>query len=127
MTTSTRSLVFMIPGDLETLTGGYGYDRRMLAGLRDLGWTVAVETLDASFPFPTASARAHAGRRLAQTPDGTTVLIDGLAFGALPAEAEGERTRLRLVGLVHHPLADETGLDARTAALLEASERRALA
>jgi glycosyltransferase involved in cell wall biosynthesis len=50
-----------------------------------------------------------------------------LAFGALAGEAEHERLRLRLVALVHHPLADETGIDSATAALLAASERRALA
>jgi glycosyltransferase involved in cell wall biosynthesis len=54
-------------------------------------------------------------------------MVDGLALGALPAEAESEHKRLRLVALVHHPLAAETGLDARTVALLELSERRALA
>lgn len=122
-----RSLVFMIPGDLDTLTGGYGYDRRVIDGLRALGWTVAVQTLDGSFPSPTLFAREDAGRRFAALAGGTVVLVDGLAFGALAAEAERERFRLRLVALVHHPLADETGIDGATAASLEASERRALA
>ena len=122
-----RSLVFMIPGDLDTLTGGYGYDRRVIDGLRALGWTVDVQTLDGSFPSPTLFAREDVRRRFAALDDGTVVLVDGLAFGTLAAEAERERYRLRLVALVHHPLADETGIDGATAASLEASERRALA
>jgi len=122
-----RSLVFMIPGDLETLTGGYGYDRRIIDGLRALGWRVQVEALDHSFPNPTPFAREDARRRFATIADGSVVLIDGLAFGALAVEAEDERQRLRLVALVHHPLADETGIDSRAAASLEASEKRALA
>ena len=122
-----RSLVFMIPGDLEALTGGYGYDRRIISGLRHLGWQVAVEALDGSFPLPTPLACEDARRRFASFADGSLVLVDGLAFGALAKEAERERQRLRLVALVHHPLADETGIDAATADRLEQSERRALA
>ena len=122
-----KSLVFMIPGDLESLTGGYGYDRRIIIGLGRLGWTVHVETLDGSFPNPTPFAREDVQRRLAACPDGAIVMVDGLAFGALGAEAEEERDRLRLVALVHHPLAEETGIEGRAAAVLRASETRALA
>ena len=45
----------------------------------------------------------------------------------MPGEVEREHTRLRLIALVHHPLAAETGIDRDTAAELESSERRALA
>jgi glycosyltransferase involved in cell wall biosynthesis len=117
----------VVPGDLETRTGGYGYDRRIIAGLRARGWTVHVVRLDDSFPTPTAAARDGAARALAAVPDGSLVVIDGLALGALPEEIEREAPRLTIVALVHHPLAAETGIDADLAAALEISERRALA
>ena len=120
-------MALLVPGRLDTLTGGYGYDRRIVAGLSARGWSVAVHELSDSFPFPTTEARADARRLLASIPDETTVLADGLAFGALAEEAEHEATRLRLVALVHHPLAWETGISASDADALEASERRALA
>jgi glycosyltransferase involved in cell wall biosynthesis len=124
---TVQSVVFMIPGDLEALTGGYGYDRRIVTGLGGLGWTVRVEALDASFPDPTPFAREDVQRRFRSLDDGTVVMVDGLAFGALGAEAEDEGSRLRFVALVHHPLAEETGIDSHTAASLKASETRALA
>ena len=121
------ALYVVVPGDLETRTGGYGYDRRIIAGLRGRGWVVEVVRLDEGFPAPSPSARAHAADAFAAIPDGSLVLADGLALGALPDEAERARDRLRIIALVHHPLTDETGIDAALAAALEISERRALA
>lgn len=120
-------MTLLVPGDLGTRTGGYGYDREILAGLARLGWTTAVCALDASFPRPTAAARAHAVQALAALPDDMLVLADGLAFGVLDREAAHEATRLRFVGLVHHPLALENGVPADRVAALVASERGALA
>lgn len=121
------SATFVVPGDLEARTGGYGYDREIVRGLEALGWRVTIRRLDGSFPFPTAYARAHAVAELAAVPDGGLVLVDGLAFGVMADEAAREATRLRLVALVHHPLALEHGLEADTAAAFAASETRALA
>jgi glycosyltransferase involved in cell wall biosynthesis len=123
----TRAVHVLIPGDLEIRTGGYGYDRRIIAGLRNLEWRVDVHRLDDSFPAPTMAARAHAEQALAGIPDAATVLIDGLALGALPAEVEDEARRLNIVALVHHPLAEETGIDPELAARLKISETRSLA
>jgi glycosyltransferase involved in cell wall biosynthesis len=120
------AVTVIVPGDLETRTGGYGYDRRMIGGLRAIGWQVRLVRLDDSFPFPTAKARAASAVALAALADGEVTIIDGLALGALPDEAAAHASRLPIVALVHHPLALETGLTAEQAASLAASERRAL-
>jgi glycosyltransferase involved in cell wall biosynthesis len=44
----------------------------------------------------------------------------------MPEVAAAESRRLRLIALVHHPLAEETGLSEERAAALRISERRAL-
>jgi glycosyltransferase involved in cell wall biosynthesis len=120
------SVHILVPGPLDTLTGGYGYDRRVIAGLRERGWSVTVHELGEGFPVPDAAARAHAARVLATIPDDAIVLVDGLALGALPEEVKPHTKRVRIIALVHHPLAAETGLDAGVATRLEESERRAL-
>jgi glycosyltransferase involved in cell wall biosynthesis len=121
------SLVLFVPGRLDTLTGGCAYVKWMVDGLRHAGWSVAVRELDASFPRPTPAARHDAARALSAIPDAGTVLIDGLALGALPDETWREARRLRVVGLVHHPLAAQTGIEAHIVKRLEEGERRALA
>ena len=121
-----RSVVFLVPGRLETPTGGYVYDRRMIEELRRQGWAVELRTLDASFPFPTAAALDEAGHAFAAIPANARVLVDGLACGAMPDLIEREAARLRIAALVHLPLAADITRDATAAARLAASERRAL-
>ena len=123
----TRRLVFIVPGRLETRTGGYEYDRRIVSGLRALGWRVEVLELAGSFPRPSAADLERAAHALAAIADGSLVVVDGLALSAMPDQADAEAERLRLVALVHMPLAAEVGLDAETVGRFDASERRALA
>jgi glycosyltransferase involved in cell wall biosynthesis len=115
-----------VPGDLATRTGGYAYDRRIIAELAALGWRIDVLTLGDGFPFPTADTRAAARARLAELPPVPPVVVDGLAFGALPDEAQALHTSHRLIALVHHPLALETGLTTVDRDALRTSERSAL-
>jgi len=119
---SPEAIAFAIPGAIETRTGGYAYDRRLIAGLRARGVLVRHLEWPGGFPTPTGADLAAAARSLAGQPDGSIVIIDGLAYGAMPDLAAGEGHRLRLVALVHHPLALETGAPA---GLVE-PERRAL-
>jgi glycosyltransferase involved in cell wall biosynthesis len=123
---SARSLDFVIPGDLQTLTGGYGYDRRIIAGLQALGWRVAVHPLDSSFPHPTRSALSHADQVFAGLREQALVLVDGLALGAMPQVIRSHCARLNMLALVHHPLAAESGLKPARARELKQSERQAL-
>jgi glycosyltransferase involved in cell wall biosynthesis len=54
-------------------------------------------------------------------------VVDGLAFGVLPDAAQAMQRTHRVVALVHHPLALESGLSAQDAASFRASEREVLA
>lgn len=118
-----KRFAFAVPGDLSTPTGGYAYDRRMIAELRALGWQIDIVDLGQGFPFPDGATRKMAHERLSAIPADRIVVVDGLALGVLP---ESARTLHRLVALVHHPLAVESGISAEQAEGLRVSEQAAL-
>ncbi len=126
-TTHQRKVTFAIPGDLATPTGGYGYAREVIAALRARGWAVEVVDLGEGFPHVDVDQRAHARQRLVSAPKDVPIVVDGLALGVLPDEARATSRRHRLIGLVHHPLALETGLSSEVANALRVSETQALA
>jgi glycosyltransferase involved in cell wall biosynthesis len=122
-----KRLVFVVPGDLATPTGGYAYDRRMVAELVALGWEVEVADIGSEFPRPSERARSAARDRLLAVPAGTPIVIDGLAFGVLPELAAELHRDHPLVALVHHPLALESGIAPADAEDFRRRERAALA
>lgn len=117
---------FAVPGDLATLTGGYAYARRLMAALPATGWFPHHLPLPAGFPNPSDGDLRTTAEMFAALPAGTSVLADGLAFGALPPTLLSD-CDLNFTALVHHPLAEETGLASADAARLKAGERAALA
>lgn len=121
-----KQFVFAVPGSLETPTGGYVYDRRIIAELRAQGWQIDVRNLSERFPDPDVSTLVATYTTLATLPPGVPVVIDGLALGALGDIGQHLRNN-PLVALVHHPLALETGLPPARVAALRVSEYRALA
>ncbi|MGX7707391.1 glycosyltransferase family 4 protein [Methylobacterium sp. Gmos1] len=119
-------LVLAVPGDLSAPTGGYAYARQLLAHLPAEGVSVTHLALPGGFPDPTPDDLARTAALLAQVPADAALLVDGLAYGALPPDLIRAAGRPVAV-LVHHPLGYETGLSPERAASLVAGERAALA
>ena len=115
-----------MPGDLATPTGGYRYDRHIIQELRRTDWQVDVLDVGNGFPRPSVVQRTTALAMLSKVPRGCPIVVDGLAFGALP-EAGTLRGRTPLIALVHQPLALEFGLATAQADVFRESERAALA
>ncbi len=121
-----RACCFLIPGDWNTPTGGYSYDRRIVLALREAGWEVEVRRLDGAWPHPSASELDAASACVKALADDTLVVADGLAFGVLGEVVAPHAQRLRWVALVHHPLHLETGSPDAAREQLLLSETRAL-
>jgi len=122
---SKTPVFFVIPGDLSTVSGGYGYDRRLIEELRAQGKEVTPISLGSSFPNPTPEDTLDAAEKLASFPGNSLVIIDGLALGALEPEALAQ-LKAPLVALVHHPLAFEGGLSKERSDQLYQNEKENL-
>ena len=114
MRRSDDEIAFVVPGQLDQLTGGYLFDRRIVEGLRGHGRVVRVIEL---------SQRADIAP-LAALPDETATVVDGLALAHHAELMIVQARRLRLIAFIHGPLAQETGLlpaAAKRAAEIEAA------
>jgi glycosyltransferase involved in cell wall biosynthesis len=121
-----QQFIFVYPGDLNTPTGGYAYDRRMIQGLKSLGWQIQLIPLGEGYPFPSLDQVEQAKEQLLSLTAGIPMVVDGLALGALPSLAAALAERHPLIALVHHPLAFESGLSAAQIAQLKQSETESL-
>lgn len=122
-----NDFTLIVAGDPGQLTGGYVYDARIVEALRADGWRIDVVGLEGRFPEPDAVASHALDSALTTLPDGSRAVIDALAMSGLPAIVERHASRLSITALVHHPLADETGLGAPEQQRFRISETRALA
>ena len=102
-------LGFVIPGSLEAPTGGTRYDREVLKRLPAFGILAEPLLLSGNYPRPSAEDRVKSAQIMAGS-DCDVLLIDGLAFGVF-TEVEFQALTKPYSVLLHHPLADETGLD----------------
>jgi len=123
----TPDVTVVVPAHVDAPTGGNVYDRRVSAALSELGWNVSVRGVAGAWPMPGESGQRALAELLTGLPDGTMVLGDGLVLDGLPDVVVPHAERLRLVALVHLPLADETGLDLQEGQRRREAETRTLA
>jgi glycosyltransferase involved in cell wall biosynthesis len=109
-------VVCVVPGDLDTTSGGFRYDRRLVASLRDAGDDVTVHSVPwRRYPLSVVDAPGTPVTRFAAGAD--VVVVDELAHPAfLCLEADAGTP---VVALVHHLRCDEGGPEAPLARTLE--------
>jgi glycosyltransferase involved in cell wall biosynthesis len=114
-----QGFALLFPGDPDTPTGGFLYDRMIRDALITQGHDIRALVLDGPFPeTDLARNRAAIGQAmswLSDVPKGLPLVVDGLALGGFGAAVAPLAVDRPLIGLVHHPLALETGVpDAMT-------------
>lgn len=123
---------FVVPGPLNQKTGGYIYGASVVTGLQAMGYNVTVHELEGCFPDADEAAAAASRRCVEQIATGPVgemdriIVIDGLAFPGFKDTLDLLPADLCRVALIHHPLADETGLTVKQQARFRSLERELL-
>ncbi len=78
-------LALIVPAPFDAVSGGYAYDRRIVAGLREAGHTVEVVELPGAHPLADAVARNAARAALDDLPD--ACVRSSTAWRCLPSPA----------------------------------------
>ncbi len=122
----SKTFVFAYPGDLQTLTGGYIYDSRIVSELTAQGWEIELLSLGSGFPYPDQKTIKQAEQLLCQVQVGKPIVVDGLALGAIPQSIAQAAVNHPIIALIHHPLACESGLTLDQQVTFQESETLAL-
>jgi glycosyltransferase involved in cell wall biosynthesis len=101
-------LALLVPEPFGSISGGYGYDRRLVEGFRAAGHAVEVVELAGRHPLPDKAAEASACAALQALPEGVRPVVDGLGLPAFAAVLDQLVARGG-IGLIHHPTAIEPG------------------
>ena len=124
--TSVRACCFVFPGDLNTPTGGYRYDREIIRGLKKQGWNVSLISLEGAYPVPSDADKKLALEAIDKVGPSALIIVDGLVLGASPELARRISECSSLIALVHHPLFLENGIEPKLVKALRATETEAL-
>ena len=116
-------VTLIVPAPFSTISGGYGYDRRIVAEMRSLGLDVAVTELPGSHPVTDRFAHDAACAALDRLTPGTKAVIDGLALPAF-AGLDDAIASIGAIGLIHHPTSLESGLESTVQDQLRETEQR---
>jgi len=109
-----RTVHVVVPEGVEDPlrpSGGNTYDRRLCQDLAEVGWSVRARAVGGAWPWAGEAARRALDEAFGAMPDGSLVLVDGLVASAVPEVLVPASRRLRLVVLMHMPIARRDGRD----------------
>ena len=98
-----KSYYFIYPGDINTKTGGYIYEKNILKRAKKIKFNLNTIKLADSFPFPKENDLKNLKKTLEKLPDNAVLIIDGLVFECIDSIINC-LDRFVVIALIHHPL-----------------------
>mgnify|MGYP006262018595 FL=1 len=98
-----KSYYFFYPGDINTKTGGYIYEKNILKRAKKIKFNLNAIKLANSFPFPKENDLKNLKKTLEKLPDNAVLIFDGLVFECIDS-IKNYLDRFVVIALIHHPL-----------------------
>jgi len=117
---------FIIPGDLNQLTGGYIYNRKIIEGLVEREYHVRVHNPGNDFPFPGEDSLTRSRKIFREIPPEEPVIIDSLALGPLEEIIMTRKERNPVIALIHLPLFMNPAFTAKQREIFRKKEKNVL-
>ena len=98
-----KSYYFIYPGDINTKTGGYIYEKNILKRAKKIKFNLNTIKLANSFPFPKENDLKNLKKALEKLPDNSVLIFDGLVYECIDSIIN-YLDRFVVIALIHHPL-----------------------
>lgn len=120
------NLHFFITGDINTPSGEFIYNKKIIHGLRNRGYKVFVHNLPVDFPFPNTNSIAQFEAVIKSIPSDDLMLIPEAIAGSNPSIIEKYTKSHKIIAFIHLPISLSNGLSIYQKEIVFASEKMVL-
>lgn len=101
-----NSYYFFYPGNINTKTGGYIYEKNIFDKAKKNNFKLNTISLSNNYPFPTKRDLKDLMLFIDKLPSNSTLIFDGLVFEAITSIIK-KISNFKIIALIHHPLSLE--------------------
>lgn len=100
---ATKSYYFFYPGNINTKTGGYIYEKNILDYANQINFKISKIALSSNYPFPNENNLNDLKKKITELPLDAILIFDGLILESLRPIIDDLKD-YKIIALIHHPL-----------------------
>ena len=97
-------IYWMQPGEIDSVSGGYIYNRNIIEGIRAQSIDVELFNPGIDFPFPSKASRDKCREFFQKRESQSIVVVDSLILGSISDLIKKFAAKFTIVGIIHLPL-----------------------
>ena len=98
-----KTAYFFYPGNINTKTGGYIYEKNILRRAKTLNFDLKAIKLSKNYPFQKKNDIRTLKNIINKLSNNSVLVFDGLVFETID-KVVGDLKKFKIIALIHHPL-----------------------